>query len=595
MTLKRTSRKGSAILIAAIVVAIALTGAAVQQIRFGGPMHRENQQISDLTADILPPPLYVIESYLEATQAIAAPTSGGVADASANSHAARLADLEKQFHDRATVWQASDLPSELQAALIPQVIRSGDAFWREIDTHFVPALRAGDQAGMVTSYGALSRLYGDHRKAVDALVSAAADRQAQLVATSHTTLMVVGVLLTGIALAVLGLLLTGVRLFDRKIVRPIESTADVLRQMAGGRTDVVLGEETGAVRRDDEIGAMLDAARVFRDALMARIAAERSQREVVDRLDTALTELADGNLTYRISDPMAEDYERLRVAFNRTMEVLGQTLIQVGETSQSVSCGANEIHAAAGDLAQRTEYQANRLEAAAHALSEVTALVTRTAQDSLEVATAIVTAQDEAKASSQVVAQTISAMGEIETSARAIVQIIGTIDALAFQTNLLALNAGVEAARAGEAGKGFAVVATEVRALSDRSKEAAAEIRRLITASSEQVVSGVGLVNSSGAMLQSIVHGINDIAMRVHGITDAAKQQASSLHEVSAVVNEMDSATQQNAAMVEETTAAARSLSDEAGVLRQRVAIFRAGDRTAATPAHGTMTYAMAS
>ena len=88
---------------------------------------------------------------------------------------------------------------------------------------------------------------------------------------------------------------------------------------------------------------------------MARIAAERSQREVVDRLDTALTELADGNLTYRISDPMAEDYERLRVAFNRTMEVLGQTLIQVGETSQSVSCGANEIHAAAGDLAQRTE------------------------------------------------------------------------------------------------------------------------------------------------------------------------------------------------------------------------------------------------
>ena len=529
MTLKRTSRKGSAILIAAIVVAIALT-AAVQQIRFGGPMHRENQQISDLTADILPPPLYVIESYLEATQAIAAPTSGGVADASANSHAARLADLEKQFHDRATVWQASDLPSELQAALIPQVIRSGDAFWREIDSHFVPALRAGDQAGMVTSYGALSRLYGDHRKAVDALVSAAADRQAQLVATSHTTLM-------------------------------------------------VLGEETGAVRRDDEIGAMLDAARVFRDALMARIAAERSQREVVDRLDTALTELADGNLTYRISDPMAEDYERLRVAFNRTMEVLGQTLIQVGETSQSVSCGANEIHAAAGDLAQRTEYQANRLEA----------------QDSLEVATAIVTAQDEAKASSQVVAQTISAMGEIETSARAIVQIIGTIDALAFQTNLLALNAGVEAARAGEAGKGFAVVATEVRALSDRSKEAAAEIRRLITASSEQVVSGVGLVNSSGAMLQSIVHGINDIAMRVHGITDAAKQQASSLHEVSAVVNEMDSATQQNAAMVEETTAAARSLSDEAGVLRQRVAIFRAGDRTAATPAHGTMTYAMAS
>ena len=100
---------------------------------------------------------------------------------------------------------------------------------------------------------------------------------------------------------------------------------------------------------------------------------------MVERLDDALTELADGNLAYRIADPMAADYERLRVAFNRTMEALGETLLQVSETSQTVSCGASEIHAAAGDLSQRTEYQANRLEAAAHALNEVTALVSRTA------------------------------------------------------------------------------------------------------------------------------------------------------------------------------------------------------------------------
>ncbi|MDE2619797.1 MAG: hypothetical protein KGL54_06510, partial [Sphingomonadales bacterium] len=427
------------------------------------------------------------------------------------------------------------------------------------------------------SYAALSRLYGEHRRAVDGLVAAAADRQGQLVSSSEATLLVVGILLAAIAATVVGVLLASLRLFDRKIITPIETTADVLRQMASGRIDVELDATLGAATGADEIGAMLDAARVFRDALQTRIEREREQREVVERLDDALTELADGNLAYRIADPMAADYERLRVAFNRTMEALGETLLQVSETSQTVSCGASEIHAAAGDLSQRTEYQANRLEAAAHALNEVTALVSRTAHDSLEVATAIVTAQDEAKASAEVVAQTITAMDQIETSARAIVQIIGTIDGLAFQTNLLALNAGVEAARAGEAGKGFAVVANEVRALSDRSKEAAEEIRRLITASSDQVVSGVGLVNTSGQMLQSIVSGISEIAARVQGITDAANRQASSLREVSAVVNEMDSATQQNAAMVEETTAAARSLSNEAGMLRQRVAVFRTG------------------
>ncbi len=101
MSLKRTSRKGSAILVAAIVLAIVVTGGAIQQIRFGGPMHHENQQISDLTADILPPPLYVIESYLEATQAMAAAGNGASAPAAAADHAGRLAELEKQFQARA--------------------------------------------------------------------------------------------------------------------------------------------------------------------------------------------------------------------------------------------------------------------------------------------------------------------------------------------------------------------------------------------------------------------------------------------------------------------------------------------------------------
>ena len=105
----------------------------------------------------------------------------------------------------------------------------------------------------------------------------------------------------------------------------------------------------------------------------------------------------------------------------------------------------------------------------------------------------------------------VAAMSEIEKSAQQIGQIIGVIDEIAFQTSLLALNAGVEAARAGDQGRGFAVVASEVRALAQRSAEAAKEIKTLISASSQQVGVGVELVGETGKALQRIVTQVADI------------------------------------------------------------------------------------
>ena len=95
-------------------------------------------------------------------------------------------------------------------------------------------------------------------------------------------------------------------------------------------------------------------------------------------------------------------------------------------------------------------------------------------------------------------------MGKIEKSSQQISQIIGVIDEIAFQTNLLALNAGVEAARAGDSGRGFAVVASEVRALAQRSAEAAKEIKALISTSATQVGEGVELVAQTGKALERI-------------------------------------------------------------------------------------------
>jgi methyl-accepting chemotaxis protein len=177
------------------------------------------------------------------------------------------------------------------------------------------------------------------------------------------------------------------------------------------------------------------------------------------------------------------------------------------------------------------------------------------------------------------VEQTVTAMNGIEKSSKEIGQIIGVIDEIAFQTNLLALNAGIEAARAGDAGRGFAVVATEVRALAQRSADAAKEIKTLISTSSIQVNSGVSLVGETGKALGRIGEQVTKLNGLVAGIAASAQEQANGLQEINAAVNQMDQVTQQNAAMVQESTAASQSLTSEAGQLAQLLGQFEIGER----------------
>ncbi len=183
-------------------------------------------------------------------------------------------------------------------------------------------------------------------------------------------------------------------------------------------------------------------------------------------------------------------------------------------------------------------------------------------------------ARDEAETSDAVVQSAVAAMTEIEQSSAHISQIISVIDDIAFQTNLLALNAGVEAARAGEVSKGFAVVASEVRALAQRSSEAAMEIKTLISDSSKQVERGVDLVGKAGEALQSIVSQVTHISQLVSGIAEGAAEQSTGLHEINTGVTQLDQVTQQNAAMVEQATAAGHMLNSDATKLAELVAHF---------------------
>jgi methyl-accepting chemotaxis protein len=327
----------------------------------------------------------------------------------------------------------------------------------------------------------------------------------------------------------------------------------------------------------DCVGRMTTAMATFRDNAEEVQKARKAQDIVVKGISSGLHQLAEGNLGHRINTPFTGEYEELRNTFNQTMDTLGDLMQRVAGSAASVSTGASEIRAASDDLAMRNEQQAASLEETSAAMNQVTDSVKQTANGASEVQRTIKDAHLEAAEGGKVVHRATEAMAAIEKSSLEIAQIINVIDGIAFQTNLLALNAGVEAARAGDAGKGFAVVANEVRALAQRSAEAAKDIKELITASTEQVSGGVELVAETGTLLGRIVERVGDISELITQISDSASSQANSLVQVNSAVGEMDRMTQQNAAMVEESTAAARSLASEASDLTALVSRFRTG------------------
>jgi methyl-accepting chemotaxis protein len=416
-------------------------------------------------------------------------------------------------------------------------------------------------------------------------------------ATTGTIVSVLfGVISAGLAL------LFAIWIGRSKISAPLNSLSKTMETLALGSVDV---DVVGAQRKD-EVGAMARSVQVFKDNALALRTAEaaqlrataeteaerrrnqeaadaaaREQAFVMENLATGLNKLAEGDLTYRVDQDFPEAYKRLQSDFNESISQMEEAMRTIVHAASSIGAGADEIASASDDLSRRSEQQAASLEETAAALDEITATVKRSSAGAVEASRVVGSTRSDAERSSVVVRGAVDAMNQIEKSSQSISQIIGVIDEIAFQTNLLALNAGVEAARAGEAGRGFAVVAQEVRALAQRSADAAKEIKTLISTSTQQVGQGVAMVGQTGEALQAIVSKVSEIDALVSEIAAGGAEQATGLNEVNAAVNQMDQTVQQNAAMVEQSTAASHSLKGEASNLMQMISRFQVSGSSA--------------
>jgi methyl-accepting chemotaxis protein len=424
------------------------------------------------------------------------------------------------------------------------------------------------------------KMNGTLAKVVQAAKADTDSRAAKTLADSKAamTFTLVGALITllGVGAVAMGSVLT--------MRRSIGRIAGATEALAKGDRNVNLDP----LMRGDELGAIVRSLAVFRDnqAHLDKLRAEQDlteeqrrrneqeQAAVVTSLASGLDKLASGDLTFRLNDfPGA--YKKLQEDFNAAVAKLEQTLSGISAATGLLRTGTSEISRAAQDLSVRTDRQAATLQETAAALQQITSNVDKTADGAAHARESVSSAKADAERSGEIVHRAVEAMSAIERSAGEVVKITAVIDEIAYQTNLLALNAGIEAARAGDAGKGFAVVASEVRALAQRSGQAAKEIKMLISSSNEQVGQGVELVGETGRSLERIVAQVAEINAVVAEIATSAMEQADGLKQIHIAVSEMDHVTQQNAAMVEESTAASASLADEAAQLDRLVGLFK--------------------
>lgn len=565
MKIQRMSQIGAAAIGGLAVLAIGLGAYDVNHIRIGGDLHAREQAGADLLADSMPAILYVADPYLTVSRVMLG--SESVAESLVDFSAER-----KVYDERVKFWTENEhLPTAIKDVYVREIIPSANKFFDELESSFVPALKANDVEGTKASYLRLTKLHDVNDVLVHkaALQLEAYDKAIDVEARS--SVISVSIQLGLIILALGGLIGTAIWFLMRKILAPTNEMIGFMETMTGGNYELNIDGRD----RVDEIGDMARSIEVFRVAAKERQADEAAQQVVVSEIGKGLKAIAEGNLTHRVTVKFDDKYEGLRSNYNEAVEELNDIIGRVAHSATSVNTGSTEISTAADDLARRTEQQAASLEETAAAMSEVTLSVRSTSEGAHTATQAVGQALGEAASGGKVVTEAVTAMGDIERSAQEISQIINVIDGIAFQTNLLALNAGVEAARAGDAGKGFAVVANEVRALAQRSADAAKDIKALITQSNVQVDKGVNLVGKTGEMLSRIGDQVEHISGLVSTISTTAEAQAASLQQINVAVGDMDRMTQQNAAMVEESTAASRSLSSEAADLAGLVTRFR--------------------
>ncbi|PSO20614.1 methyl-accepting chemotaxis protein [Bradyrhizobium sp. MOS003] len=530
----------SAIFAFGIVLAIGFTAVVstslytLRELKVGGPLYSDIKLGNDLIADILPPPEYVIEAYLEATLAMREPDQLAA-------HGERLIQLRKDYDERKAFWVTSSLSADLKTALVSKSDAEVQKFWKASD-QLLPALKAMDAAASERIYAQLKDAYTAHRAVIDSIVESANKQNAdmeKLAADRDSSMLFI---LLGVSAAVLAFIAAGLLGVAVGVVRPIVRMTGTMQKLATGD----LAADIPFAHRRDEVGSMAGALVVFKQA-----AVENSRlREEQLRQEQAAA-LAKRSALHQMAETVERETGRSVDTAGAATQGVERAASSLSEIARSLSTQSQAVAAASTQALGSSQTVSAAAEELSASIREIASQVTRTST----VTKSAVAGREQARSTIQALAGSVKKIAEVS-------DLIGGI---AGQTNLLALNATIEAARAGEAGRGFAVVAAEVKSLSDQTAKSTEEIGRLIAEIQTSTQAAVDAVETMGGHIVEIDGVATSVAA-------AMEEQDAATREISRSISESASAAKEVSAKIGNVSRDAAAVNERAAEVRQAIA-----------------------
>ena len=531
----------SAIVAFGIVLAIGFTAVvstslyALRELKVGGPLYSDIKLGNDLIADILPPPEYIIEAYLEATLAMREPDQLAA-------HGDRLVQLRKDYDERKAFWVTSSLGAELKTALVSKSDAEVQKFWKLLSDQLLPALKAKDTAAAERAYAQLKDAYAAHRAVIDSIVENANKQNADMekLAAERDSAMLY--ILLGVSAAVIAFIAAGLLGVALGVVRPIVRMTDTMQKLATGD----LAADIPFAHRQDEVGSMAGALQVFKEAAVenARLREEQLRKEQE-------AALAKRGALQQMAETVERETGRSVDTASATTQGVERAASSLSEIARSLSSESQAVAAASTQALGSSQTVSAAAEELSASIREIATQVTRTST----VTKSAVAGREQARSTIQALAGAVKKIAEVS-------DLIGGI---AGQTNLLALNATIEAARAGEAGRGFAVVAAEVKSLSDQTAKSTEEITRLIAEVQASTQAAVDAVETMGGHIVEIDGVATSVAA-------AMEEQDAATREIARSISESAAAAKEVSAKIGNVSRDAASVNERAAEVRQAIA-----------------------